>query len=42
MEFYHSCDLRALSDELKYTLQDLFSPVRCDLRALSDELKLDG
>ena len=35
------CDLRALSDELKFCL--FASPLitSCDLRALSDELKLD-
>ncbi len=35
-----SCDLRALSDELKWLSGILLKSRSCDLRALSDELKL--
>ena len=34
-----SCDLRALSDELKSSGIRIYYDLRCDLRALSDELK---
>ena len=35
------CDLRALSDELKFTSRPNYDLFGCDLRALSDELKLN-
>ncbi len=34
-----SCDLRALSDELKSGSKPNLNKFGCDLRALSDELK---